>query len=131
MFGPFWIASALGAVALLLTLTGVYGVLSYLVAQRRKEFGIRLALGAGGAKITRLVLRQSLGLSAIGLGAGLALALIVSRLFAIVVVIFDTFDAAGYIGGTVIVLAVCLIAAYVPSRRAAMVNPVETLRADS
>jgi predicted permease len=127
----FWIASALGAVALLLTLTGVYGVLSYLVAQRRKEFGIRLALGAGGAKITRLVLRQSLGLSAIGLGAGLALALIVSRLFAIVVVIFDTFDAAGYIGGTVIVLAVCVIAAYVPSRRAAMVNPVETLRADS
>jgi putative ABC transport system permease protein len=127
----FWIASALGAVALILTLTGVYGVLSYVVAQRRKEFGIRLALGAGGATITRLVLRQSLELSAIGLGAGLALALIVSRLFAIVVVFFDTFDATGYIGGTVIVLAVCLVAAYVPSRRAAMVNPVETLRADS
>ena len=110
---------------------GRYGVLSYVVAQRRKEFGIRLALGAGGAMIARLVLRQSLGLSAIGLGAGLVLAFIVSRLFAIVVVIFDTFDATGYIGGTVIVFAVCLVAAYIPSRRAATVNPVETLRADS
>ena len=127
----YWLASSLGVIALLLTLTGVYGVLAYVVAQRRKEFGIRAALGAGSATLIASVLRQSMRLSLIGVGLGLVFALAISRLFASVVVVIDTFDTAGYAGGTALVLVVCLFASYVPSRRAAAANPVEALRADS
>src|SRR5204863_6125519 len=66
----YWIAGALGAIALLLTITGVYGVLSYVVAQRRKEIGIRVALGASASNVVGLVLRQSIRLCAIGLPLG-------------------------------------------------------------
>jgi predicted permease len=127
----YWVASALGVIALLLTLTGVYGVLSYVVAQRRREFGIRLALGAGGPSLIALIMRQSLGLSVKGILIGVPMALAVSRLFASLLFNVDTYDAPGYIIGVGIVLVTCLGAAYAPSRRAASVDPVETLRADS
>jgi putative ABC transport system permease protein len=78
-----------------------------------------------------LVLRQSLRLAVIGVGIGLLLALGVSRLFASVVANLDTFNALGYAGGVTLVLLTCLVAAYIPSRRAAAVDPVEALRADS
>jgi predicted permease len=126
----YWVAAAIGGVALLLTLIGVYGVLSYLVAQRRNELGIRLALGAAAGSLVSLVLGQSLRLALIGIGIGLAAALGISTLFARVVII-DPYSVAGYAGGAFVVLAACLAAAYVPSRRAATVNPVDALRADS
>lgn len=127
----YWVASAVGVIALILTLTGVYGVLSFVVAQRRKEFGIRMALGAAGATLIALVLRQSLRLSIVGIGAGVVIALAVSRLFAGAVFVLNTFDVAGYAGGAMLVLGACLFAAYLPSRRAARVDPVQALRADS
>ena len=127
----YWVATALGAIALILTLIGVYGVLSYIVAQRRREFGIRLALGAAGSTLVAMVMRQSLRLSLTGVAIGVMLALAVSRLFASVLLNIHTFDAAGYAAGIGLVVAACVVAAYAPSRRAASVNPVETLRADS
>jgi len=106
-------------------------VLSYIVAQRRREFGIRLALGAAGSTLVAMVMRQSLRLSLTGVAIGVMLALAVSRLFASVLLNIHTFDAAGYAAGIGLVVAACVVAAYAPSRRAASVNPVETLRADS
>jgi predicted permease len=126
----YWIAGALGAIALLLTLTGVYGVLSYVVVQRRKELGIRVALGASAAAIVSLVLGQSLRLCAMGLVLGCFLALGVSRIFAANIVRLETFEPVAFVGGALLVLASCLVAAYIPSRRAGRVDPLEALRTD-
>src|SRR6185503_7089558 len=114
----YWLATAVGCIALLLTITGVYGVMSYLVSQRRKEFGIRLALGAAAETLVALVLRQSLRLAVLGIAVGVAIALGMSRLLAGSVLVADSFDARGYVIGTLAVLSACLAAAYLPSRRA-------------
>ncbi len=123
-----WTASAIGAIALALTLIGIYGVLSYVVAQRTKEIGIRMALGAGVGTVVGQVLRQSLRYAAVGIAAGSVLALGVSKLFASVLVIVNTFDPGGYAFGALVVLSACLAAAWAPSRRAARVNPLDALR---
>jgi predicted permease len=123
-----WVALAIGGLALTLTVIGIYGVLSYLVAQRAKEIGIRMALGAGVRDVVGKVLRQSLRYATVGIAAGSVLALLVSRLFASVLVIVNTFDPAGYALGIAVVMAASLAAAWAPSLRAARVNPVEMLR---
>jgi len=115
---------------LLLTLSGVYGVLSYLVTQRTKEIGIRMALGATLGGITALVLRQSMRLAVIGIAVGLALAVGVSRLFATVFLSMNTYDALAYAVGVIVVLGAAVAAAWFPCRRAARINPVDTLRCD-
>ena len=122
------ISSAIGMIALVLTLIGIYGLLSYLVAQRTREIGIRMALGASAPIVVGQVLRQSLRYAVVGIAAGSVLALAVSKLFQSVLVIVNTFDPAGYVFGSAVVLAVCLAAAWAPSRRAARVNPLEALR---
>ncbi|HEY2852939.1 MAG TPA: ADOP family duplicated permease [Gemmatimonadaceae bacterium] len=124
----YWIAGALGVIALLLTLTGVYGVLSYVVAQRRKELGIRIALGASAEKLVGLVLGQSMRLCAIGLVAGTVLALGVARLFEANIVRLDTYEPAAFAGGALLVMLCCLVASYIPSRRAGKADPMEALR---
>ena len=123
-----WVAAAIGALALTLTVIGIYGVLSYLVAQRSKEIGIRMALGASVVSVVGKVLRQCLRYAVVGIAAGSVLALGVSKLCASVLVIVDTFDPAGYAFGVMVVLAACVAAAWAPSRRAAQVNPAEMLR---
>jgi predicted permease len=125
-----WISSALGLIALGLTLTGICGVLSYAVAQRTKEIGIRMALGASASGVVGLVLRQSMRLSLVGIGAGVLLAVAVSSFFASRVQMLNAFDAVGYAAGIVLVLLASILAAYVPSRRAANVDPLEALRHD-
>lgn len=128
----YWVASALGVIALLLTVTGVYGVLAYVVAQRQREFGIRMALGAGASSVIALVLRQSIRLSLVGSAIGLVMAFGVSRLLRVAFWrLVSAFDMPGFVGGPAIVIVACLVAAYIPSRRAAAANPVDALRADS
>jgi hypothetical protein len=127
----YWIASFIGGVALLLTVTGVYGVLSYLVAQRTREFGVRLALGATPSGVIGLALRQLARLGVVGLCTGAFLAVLASRAVASIVDVFDAYSLSGYAIGLGVVFGACLCAAYVPARRAATVNPVEALRADS
>ena len=128
----YWISSVIAVLALLLTLSGIYGVLSYLVTQRTKEIGIRVALGASTGSVARLVLRQSLKLTGIGAAAGAMAALGVSYVLAsqLEMFMFDTFDSVAYGACTVLVMAASACAAYFPCRRAARIEPITTLRYD-
>jgi predicted permease len=123
-----WAAGIIGGIALLLTISGIYGVLAYAVARRTKEIGIRMALGETAAGIVGLIMKQSMRLCAIGLGIGLTLAVALSMALASTLVMMDTFDVAAFSAGIVIVIAACLAAAFYPARRAAGVAPLVALR---
>jgi predicted permease len=128
----YWVSSAIGGLALLLTLSGIYGVLSYLVTQRTKEIGIRVALGASTGSVARLVLGQSMKLVCMGAAAGATAALGVSYILAaqIEFFMFDALDGTAYGTVVVLVIAASACAAYFPCRRAARIEPVTTLRYD-
>ena len=128
----YWVASAIGGLALLLTLSGIFGVLSYLVTQRTKEIGIRVALGASAGRVAGLVLKQSLRFTIIGSGIGALVALGVSRILAsqLEMFIFDTVDGVAFGMGTLLVIVASACAAWFPSRRAARIEPISTLRYD-
>jgi ABC-type antimicrobial peptide transport system permease subunit len=126
----FAIAAFLGGLALILTLSGIYGVLSYVVTQRRKEIGIRMALGATRANVIRLVLSQSFRLAAYGIAIGSVFALAISKLVASLVVAVNTFDVLAYGGGILVVLGAAIAASFFPTRRAVRVDPASTLRYD-
>ena len=124
------IGAALGALALFLTLTGIYGVVSYFVTQRTKEIGIRVALGATTSTVVGLVLKQSLRLTAIGVVLGVGLAIGLSRFLASNLVFMRGFDAAAFAAGVFLVASTALAAGYIPSRRAVQIDPIQTLRYD-
>jgi predicted permease len=119
---------AFGAIALVLAGIGLYGVLSYGVAQRTGEIGIRLALGATRTTVLSLVLRQSLVIVAGGVAAGLALALASTRYIGSFLYGLTPTDTATLAGATIVLLVTASVAAYVPARRAARVDPVVALR---
>ena len=123
-----WAAGIIGGIALVLTISGIYGVLAYAVARRTKEIGIRMALGESAAGVVGLILKQSMRMCTIGLGVGLTLALALSTALASTLVMIDTFDGAAFSAGIVIVIAACLVAAFYPARRAAGVEPLVALR---
>jgi predicted permease len=125
-----WIGFSLAGLALLLTLSGIYGVLSYLVTQRTKEIGIRVALGATTWTVTRLVLQQSMRLAATGICLGTVLSIGVSRLLAAHLIFMNTFDALAYGRGLLLVTAASIAASIFPTRRAARIDPITTLRYD-
>jgi hypothetical protein len=127
----FWIAAFLAGVALLLTVTGIYGVMSYLVSQRTKEIGIRVALGAGSPTILWMVMRQSGRLAAIGAAIGAGLALAVAPVFANAIGnAVRPYEAMPYVVTVAVVFGAAVAASYAPSRRAVRIDPVVTLRAD-
>jgi hypothetical protein len=126
----YWVSSAVGAIALLLTLSGIYGVLSYLVTQRTREIGIRMSLGADRRAVARLVVGQSAMLAVVGLSIGAVLALAMTRLISSELQSILTFDIAAFSVGPVLVLAASLLAAFVPARRASRVDPIVALRQD-
>jgi predicted permease len=126
----FWISGVLAGLALALTVSGIYGVMSYLVGQRTKEVGIRMALGATTGAVIQIVLSQAMKLSLCGVGIGVALALGVSRIFASQLVMINTFDDLAYIAGVILVMMSAVAASYFPCRRAARVDPASTLRCD-
>ncbi len=119
-----------GAAGLLLGIVGLYSVIAYSVAQRRKEIGIRMALGAQREALVRMFVRQGLILTGLGVVCGLAAAAGLTRLMASLLFHVSTLDPMTYIGVTVILVATAILASYVPSRRAATVDPIETLRAE-
>ena len=132
----FWMAVILGGLALALTVSGLFSVLSYLVEQRRTEIGVRMALGATPRDIVTLVLSQSTRPIGIGVlaGGGLAGATAVVLLATPAAEAFGTmvqpFDPLAYAAGLSVIVATCLVAALLPARRAARIDPVTTLRAD-
>ena len=121
------------ALAFALALVGIYGVLSYSVALRRREFGIRMALGARSADVLGLVLRRTVTLAALGIVIGWAGALALTRVLATSEVLFDVtpHDPAVYGGVALAILTAAVVAGCVPGLRARRVDPVVALRTDS
>ena len=119
-----------GAMALLLGVVGIYGVISYSVSQRTREIGIRMALGAQRPTLTAMFVRQGLQLTGIGIACGLVVAFISMRLMSSILFNVSPVDPITYIVITVGVVATAYMACYLPSRRAATVDPVHALRAE-
>ena len=124
------ISEALGALALALTAIGIYGVIAYLVEQRSKEIGIRMALGASTRSVVRLVLSQSIKLTAIGVVVGAIIATGVERVALSEVYMVKTLESPVYEVSIAIVLAAAAIAAVLPARRASRLDPMSVLRHD-
>ncbi|HEY1338789.1 MAG TPA: FtsX-like permease family protein [Bryobacteraceae bacterium] len=125
-----WVLGLLASVALALGMIGIYGVLAYLVTLRRHEFGVRLALGAQPRSLLRLVLRQGLGLAAIGIAIGLAGAAVLTRVLETLLFGVSTRDPATFLGVAMLLFAAALIACYAPARRAAQADPMAALRSE-
>ncbi|HEX6215405.1 MAG TPA: ABC transporter permease, partial [Vicinamibacterales bacterium] len=115
-------------IALTLAAIGIYGTISLLVSERTQEMGIRLALGADGPTILRLVLGQGLLLTAIGVTVGLAGAVILTRTLSGLVYGVGTLDPVTFIAVPVMLCVIALLACFIPARRAAKVDPITTLR---
>ncbi len=115
-------------VALAIATVGIYGVVSYSVARRTKEFGLRMVLGAQTGDVLGLVMKQGAGMIAIGVACGLVLALFFTRLMASLLFGITPTDLATFASVTGVLFGVALAACYIPARRATRVDPIETLR---
>jgi len=119
-----------GSMALLLGVVGIYGVIAYSVSQRRREIGIRMALGAQQQTLTGMFVRHGLSLTGIGMACGLVVAVIVMRLMSSLLFKVNAVDPLTYAAVCLGLAATAWLASYLPSRRAATVDPVEALRAE-
>jgi predicted permease len=119
-----------GAMALLLGVAGIYGVISYSVSQRTREIGIRMALGAQRNEITRMFVRHGLVLAAIGIACGLVVAIALGRLMTSLLFETSPMDPLTYLAVCASLAGAAMAASYVPALRATGVNPVTALRAD-
>jgi predicted permease len=119
-----------GGMALLLGVIGIYGVIAYVVSQRAREIGIRSALGAKPEQLERMFLLYGLVLSAAGAVAGLAAAVAVGRLMSSLLFGIGPLDPTAYFAAVVVTIVAAALASYVPARRAATIDPIETLKAE-
>jgi predicted permease len=119
-----------GSMALLLGVVGIYGVIAYSVSQRTREIGIRMALGAQQPAVTGMFVRQGLLLTSVGVGCGLIAAVLVMRLMSSLLFNVNPVDPVTYGAVSIGLVFTAWLASYVPSRRAATVDPVDALRAE-
>jgi ABC-type antimicrobial peptide transport system permease subunit len=124
------LAAAFAVLATLLAGLGIYGVLAYGVAQRRREIGIRMALGARAADVRALVVGQAMTLAVIGVAVGVAAAIALTRVLASLLFGVSASDPLTFAGVCVLLMMVVAAAAYLPARRATRVDPLVALRAD-
>ncbi len=123
-----YLLAAFAGAALLLSAVGIYGVMSYSVARRGREMGIRMALGAGSGKILWLVLGQSLWMTAAGLAIGVAGSLVLTRFLATLLFHVNTTDPITYSVVALFLAIVAQVASLIPAYRAATIDPVNALR---
>jgi ABC-type antimicrobial peptide transport system permease subunit len=119
-----------GAMALALSVVGIYGVIAYVVTQRTREIGIRAALGAVRRRLEGMFLRQGLTLAAVGAAIGLVAAAALGRSMSSLLFGVGPADPAAYLGALAVVMLAAALATYVPARRAASIDPIETLKAE-
>jgi predicted permease len=119
-----------GSMALLLGVVGIYGVIAYSVAQRTREIGIRMALGAQQKTLTGMFVRHGLVLTGVGVACGLLVAIVVMRLMSSLLFKVSPVDPVAYGAASLGLVATAFLASYLPSRRASAVDPVEALRAE-
>jgi ABC-type antimicrobial peptide transport system permease subunit len=124
------LSTCFAGIALLLACVGLYGVLAYNVSRRRREIGLRMALGAVPSAILSGVLRETLIVWAVGVGIGLSIALTAARLLSTFLFGLTSRDPATLAGAIGLLLAVALMAGFLPARHAAAINPVRALRED-
>ncbi len=120
--------AAAGAMALLLGVIGIYGVVSYAVAQRTREVGIRMALGAPRSEISGMFLRQGLVLTLAGVAVGLAGAVGLARWMSVLLFGVSPLDPATYVSVSAALIVAAGLASYLPSRRATHLDPIVALR---
>ena len=125
-----WLAGIVGGVGILLAALGVYGVTAYNVSRRKREIGIRVALGALRAQVLGLIVGHAMLLAAIGTTLGLVAAALVTRLLEAMLYDIRPLDPVSFASGALVRVALALVASLIPARRAASVNPVEVLRAE-
>jgi putative ABC transport system permease protein len=125
---PAMLLGALAGLGLVLATVGVYGVLSYGVSRKTREIGIRMALGAGRNEILRLVVGQGLKLVCIGLGIGTIAGLLLTRMMSVLLFRVSPWDTLTFVGMSVLLSVIALVASYIPARRAASVDPMVALR---
>jgi len=118
----------LSVLTLVLSGVGVYGLVSYTVARRTREFGIRMALGAGGAAVVRSAVRPALGFACVGIAGGIAGATVLARLIAKWLYGVSPLDGAAFLGAVALLAATTVLACWLPARRATKVDPMVALR---
>jgi predicted permease len=118
----------LGAAAAFLAIVGLYGVKSYIVSRRTREFGIRQALGATPARIVRQVFREGFALTLVGVGFGLGLGALLGRVLSIVLYQVSPFDPVSLAGAASLLLTAAMVAAWIPARRAGRIEPMAAMR---
>jgi macrolide transport system ATP-binding/permease protein len=122
------LALAFGVVALLLSAVGLYSVMAYIVSQRTREVGIRMALGARRADVMKLITSEGMKMAAIGVAIGFVLSLALARVLSSVLIGVSTYDVTTFVLGPLLLAAVAFVACLVPARRATKVNPLVALR---
>jgi putative ABC transport system permease protein len=119
---------AFGLLAILLSAVGLYSVMAYVVTQRTREVGIRMALGANRADVLKLITVQGMRLALIGLGIGLLLSIVLARALSSLLIGVSGYDVMTFVVVSALLVVIALIACYLPARRATKIDPLVALR---
>jgi ABC-type antimicrobial peptide transport system permease subunit len=124
------VLGSFAGVALVLAMMGIFGVVSYTVASRTRELGIRLALGAEPEAVRNMVVRQSMTTVVLGLAAGAVAAVVLTRFLRTMLFEVNATDPVTFVAVAVVLSGVALLAAFIPARRATRVDPIDALKAE-